>query len=479
MLARDRRLRIERLGGRRLSAFAAVILVAALLPLTPAVHLPGSQAAAAGCIVGNTAYHSCPYPVVDAFCGEYAIDTGTCNVWAQYTRDGTIIGRLYECEIGEEGFVGILNGTRTVLCSVRNTRLAQGTITPVDSRAPVGASGALLNLTMTDGRAPGYVTADRCTMLSAGPQSQSSGNHGTGSAIANLSVVGLDSDQRFCLYNQASVNLVVDVQGYFAPPAAGGQVLTPVPPRRILDTRLVSPVPLAAGSVTRVSTGIEAGTSAVLVNLTMVDGQAPGYITADRCSALTGGPQSKSSGNHGVAAAIANVSVVSVDTDGAFCIYNQQPVNLVVDLQGVFSASAPSGLLFTPSAPTRLIDTRTTAVSRLAPGSITRVETGSGASTTAVLVNLTMTDGLAGGYVTADKCSALTAGAQTRSNGNHGVLTAISNLAVVAVDADGAFCVYNQQPVNLVLDLQGTFSATGGLRFFPVSPTRLLDTRTP
>ena len=37
----------------------------------------------------------------------------------------------------------------------------------------------------------------------------------------------------------------------------------------------------------------------------------------------------------------------------------------------------------------------------------------------------------------------------------------MSNLAVVPVDADGSFCIFNQTAVHLVVDLQGGFSPIG------------------
>ncbi len=334
----------------------------------------------------------------------------------------------------------------------------------------------LTNLTMVDGSAPGYITADKCSLLSPEPQSKSNGNHAVVAAIANLSVVPLDPDGRFCIYNQQPVNLVADVQGFFAPPSAGGLVFTSATPTRLLDTRN-APMRPSASFVTRVPTSFGPATTAVLVNLTMVDGLGAGYITADKCSTLVPGPQSKSNGNHGADLAIANLSVVPIDADGSFCIYNQQAVNLVVDLQGSFSSTAPSGLNFTPVAPHRKLDTRVAPLVRPAAGSITRVDTGVAANTAAVLVNLTMVDGVAAGYITANKCSALSPGPQSRSNGNHDVSTAIANLSVVPVDADGSFCIYNQQAVNLVVDMQGSFSTGGALQFFPIGPNRVLDTR--
>ena len=54
------------------------------------------------------------------------------------------------------------------------------------------------------------------------------------------------------------------------------------------------------------------------------------------------GPQTKASGNHVTFVAISNLSVVPVDADGSFCVYNQTSVHIVVDLQGLFSDRAPS-----------------------------------------------------------------------------------------------------------------------------------------
>ena len=256
-------------------------------------------------------------------------------------------------------------------------------------------------------------------------------------------------------------------------------MFVPSPPRRLLDTQIAPLSAPAPGSITRVSTGVATGTSSVLANLTMVDGASAGFITADKCSTLKPGPQASSSGNHGISTAIANLSVVPVDTDGSFCIFNQQSVDLVVDLQGSFSPTAASGLKFTPLSPDRKLDTRVggPGVNRPAIGSITRVDTGVVAGTSAVLANLTMVNGSNPGYITADKCSALSPVPQSSSSGNHGIATAIANLSVVPVDADGSFCIFTQQSVDLVVDVQGAFSATGSQQFYAVGPTRVLDTR--
>ena len=235
--------------------------------------------------------------------------------------------------------------------------VAGDSIVSVDSGIPSTASAIMANLTMTDAAAPGYITADRCPAISTGPQTRSSGNYSTGTPIANLSVVPVDVDGRFCIYNQTPVNEIVDVQGYFAPPATLGLAYTATQPHRVLDTRAAPLVRPFAGSITRVVTSAPSGAAAVLANLTMVDGLAAGYITADRCSVLAAGEQTKSSGNHSVAAAIANLSVLPIDSDGSFCIYNQQAVDLIVDIQGYFGNGA-DGQMYFPTQPHRVLDTR-------------------------------------------------------------------------------------------------------------------------
>ena len=361
--------------------------------------------------------------------------------------------------------------------------LAPFDLTPVASGAPVGATAVLANLTMVGGSDAGYVSAGRCSTMSAGRQSSSNGNHSGTAAVANLAVVALDTDGRFCLANQSAVDLIADRQGWFGPivdgtALAGGLAFTRSTPTRVLDTRVGAR--LAAGSVTRVAAGA-AGASAVLVNLTMVDGVGAGYVTADRCSVLTAGPQVRSNGNHVAGVAVSNLSVVPVDADGSFCVFNQTAVHVAIDVQGTF---LPTGAnRFALSGPTRVLDTRASV--RVAAGSVTRVVTGAApdaagaAGASAVLVNLTMVDGVGAGYVTADRCSVLTAGPQVRSNGNHVAGVAVSNLSVVPVDADGSFCVFNQTAVHLAIDLQGMFSPSGDQLLHLTEVGRLLDTRPP
>lgn len=351
-----------------------------------------------------------------------------------------------------------------------------GSITPVTTHVDAAATAVLTNLTMVRGRSPGYVTANACSALQPGPQPVSSGNFQPSQTTANLAVVPIDPDGRFCIANQAPVDLLADVQAYLAPAAAGGLVFVAGPAARVLDTR--GSTQPADNSITRVAT-IWAGATAALVNIAMTGARTEGYVSAGPCSTLQAGDQSFSNGNFRPDATVSNLSVVDLDTDGAFCIFNQRATDLVVDVQGAFTVASPEGLGFDTAQVPRALDTRLAADGAPADGTITRVSTGAPTGTTAVLANIGMVDGTKPGYITADACSALQPGEQTRSNGNYPATVAVSNLSLVPVDADGSFCIYNQTTVDLTVDVQGVLSPNGSQHFFPMPTSRVLDTRPP
>ena len=349
----------------------------------------------------------------------------------------------------------------------------------VSTGLPSDAELALMNLTMTEvedswRRGSGYITAKPCDTLYDQEQTSSNGNFVKSIDVANLAVVPLASDRTFCLYYSNSIETVVDTQGYFS--STGTLAFTPLVPKRVLDTRQA--VRPQKGSMTRVETGLPVGSQSALVNLTMTglsaDDFVRGYITADKCSSLVAGPQTKSNGNFTSGIDVSNLSVVSLDSDGSFCIYSEQAVDLVVDVQGSFSTSGATKL--SSMTTLRVLDTR--ASNQPPANSITRVNTGAATGSRAALVNLTMTGASNFGYITADKCSNLQSGPQSRSNGNFRPEADVSNLSVVPLDTDGSFCIYSEQAVDLIVDVQGIFSPTGTLRFTPTNPSRVLDTRT-
>ena len=96
---------------------------------------------------------------------------------------------------------------------------------------PGDALAAVLNVTVTNPAAAGFVTAWPCGQ----PQPLASNlNYVAGQTVPNLAIVRLGAGGRVCLYSMVATDLVADVAGYF--PAGSGY--TPIDnPTRILDTR--------------------------------------------------------------------------------------------------------------------------------------------------------------------------------------------------------------------------------------------------
>lgn len=110
------------------------------------------------------------------------------------------------------------------------------------------------------------------------------------------------------------------------------------------------------------------------------------------------------------------------------------------------------------------------------------VDTPAPAGATAALVNIATTAPLANGYITAEACGPRADGVRDWSNGNVRVGKTASATAIVPLDAQGRFCLYQSSAFHTIVDLQGWFvpaaSAPNGNLFTPVSPIRTIDTRT-
>jgi uncharacterized delta-60 repeat protein len=388
-------------------------------------------------------------PIGNADASAIAVQPdGKLVVAGSASSDG-FVHSLFVVARFDVAYSGLVTGAPVRVLNTRSgPQPVAGSITRVATGVPAGTAAVLVNLTLTGAAGAGYLTADKCSTLLPGLQNNSNVNYQAGIDIANSAVVNVDPDGTFCLYTDHAAHLLVDLQGRYA---TRGLRLVTAGPTRVLNTRS-GPQP-AAGSITRVATGVSAGTEAVLVNVTVTGAAGAGYVTADKCSTLLPGLQNNSNVNYQAGLDIANSAVVNVDPDGTFCLYTDHAAHLLVDLQGTYQT--PRGRDLTTSSPIRVLDTR--SGTQPAAGSITRVTPNVAAGTQAVLVNLTVTGAAGAGYLTADKCSTLLPGLQNNSNVNYQAGLDIANSAVVNVDSDGTFCLYTDHAAHLIVDVQGTY----------------------
>ena len=391
-------------------------------------------------------------------------------------------------------------GVITDTCLMKGQVPAAGTRIVIETGAPAGATAALVNITTTAAPYNGFVTAEGCGAVT-GPRAWSNANSRPGRATASSAIVPIDAQGRFCLYQSAPMHTLVDVQGFFAPAASAptGTLFTLTAPARVTDSRsrsfcgpdgaCVDTGPIPANTEVLHVGAAPVDAVATMANVTVVRPTSAGYLTADSCPSLVPGEQPRSNVNFVAGDTVANLAVVPSVTSELgtlFCTTATASGQQLVDVQGYFGPAAQGGLGLTVQTPDRLVDTRecwTDAVAGEQPcnkvvgaGTVIHLRAPAGAS--AVTVNLTTVGSTQpGGFVSADSCAAIAAGTPTTSNVNAAVGAAVPNTAVVPVDADGTFCVYVSSPMHVVVDLLGSWSPTGELRFVPVTPVRVHDTR--
>lgn len=375
-----------------------------------------------------------------------------------------------------------------------------GTRMVIKTNAPAGATAALVNLTGANSSDNGYFTAESCTTNPPAARAWSNGNIRVGRAVAGTAIVPLDSQGRFCLYNSTAMHSMVDVQGFFAPSASApdGSLYSPIVPTRTVDTRqtpfctpdgvCTDVGPVAAGTEIESVATAPVNAVATVANLTAIQPNGIGYLTADECTALLPGPQSHSNINFVTGDIVANLtlspSTGTVDGE-QFCAYSQTSLHQLIDVQGFFAPFAEGGYGYNSRTPERVVDTRNcwtdalTLVQRCAQlntgGTIIHIQAPVGAK--AVVINVTTVDATtSGAFVSAGPCSALTGAIPTFSNANTVVGSGVANAAIVPVDPDGTYCVFVSDPMHVLVDLMGTFG-TSGLRFIAINPTRVHDSR--
>lgn len=276
----------------------------------------------------------------------------------------------------------------------------------------------------------------------------------------------------------------------------------PMSPYRIMDTRSGTGAPQAkipAGGTVHLqvtgSGGVPTDASTVVLNVTATGSTGSGYISVYP----TGVPRPNvSSLNFSPGWTGANSVTVQVGANGQVDLFNGGvAVHAIVDVSGYYSKgrSASTGYMggqYHPlSSPVRLVDTRDWGIGRI-PGNAYINAAASWNSAInprvrAFAVNITATQPAGGGYLTA--WNGYEFGLPNTSTLNYTANATVSNFAVVPSapcddcgSATGwpSIGVYTNVATHIIVDIVGFYddaSLPDGLRFEPIVPTRIADTR--
>ncbi|WP_416876057.1 hypothetical protein [Kitasatospora sp. SC0581] len=422
-----------------LAALAALVLTAPALAAVPATAAPAASpatAAAAGTTTPAGFVGIAPTRVLD-------------------TRD------YNQVPTHDHGKLGAGEYYRTPLATV----CGHHPPFPCTSPVPTESTAVLVNVTVTNPTADGYVSLSSAAGAAGTAPATSSINFRAGQTVSNLVTVAVGDlwssgyTRTVTLYNNAgTTDVVLDVVGYYTPTAT--DKYGPLAPTRIADSRSDGTGRLGGDAVrtyqvARPELGTADATS-VILNVTATDGSWDSFLTAYPTG--TARPVNGSNVNFPVGSTVANQVVVPVGADGKIDLYNRAGwVHVIVDVVGSYGPSG-KGLFSALKTPVRNLDTRDIGgrLQRGATATVRAVPTdGSVPNVLGVEANVTITDVTEAGHLTV-----FPGGGQPPNTSTVNVEPGqtIANSATTGVTGGGTYSVFNHGgPVSVVADLTGYF----------------------
>lgn len=323
--------------------------------------------------------------------------------------------------------------------SRQDERIAAGEMReiPLGAFAPTDATAVVVNVTVADPAAPGYVTAVACGV---DVPATSTVNYLEGQTVANSAIIAV-TDRRICVYSHAETDVIVDVTGWLTPGATRGYA--PIDAVRVADTRTSGRLAAQHVEMIDVAGVLPSGASGLALNVTVTGPDEPGHLTVWGCE---GDRPGTSNLNH--TAGDTRAASAFVYTTGQVCVYSHAETDVVVDVVG---AIIDGGARYLPAPATRLVDTRDTG--ELGGGTPTEFAVAgiSRDDIVALAANVTVVDHDAPGFARLWRC-----GEQpSTSNVNQLVGQPAANAAILALSDRDTICSYLSATGHLIVDTNG------------------------
>jgi YVTN family beta-propeller protein len=327
-------------------------------------------------------------------------------------------------------------------------------------QVPSTAAAYSLNVTVVPDGPLGYLTVWPTGQDRPGVSTLNSLD---GRIKADAAIVPAGAAGAVSVFATSTTNVILDINGYFAPVTLSTLAFYPLQPCRVADTRrsngpLGGPF-LKGGAPGRdfpiTSSGCipaKAGALAYSLNFTAVPKGPLGYLTTwpagqnqpgvSTLNALTG-------------TITANAAIVQAGSGGDIDVFVSNDSDVVIDINGYFASAPQGGLSLYATAPCRAVDTRKTT--GLFSGTIAANVVGSPCGLASVaqafVLNATVVPPGGLGYLT------LWADGQTRPgvstlNAIDGAIT--SNMAIVPT-TNGLIDAFASNPTQLILDSSSYF----------------------
>jgi hypothetical protein len=269
-----------------------------------------------------------------------------------------------------------------------------------------------------------------------------------------------------------------------------GNLYHPLAPVRILDSRPISQVgpynsPWTTGTTRTVTIGGAAGVpsnaTAVVLNVTVADTSGSSFLTV---WPMGGDQPTTSSLNWTAGSVIPNAVTVKLGTSGQVNLFNKTGnADVIIDVAGYYDPNS-TGDGFTSLAPVRLLDSRAGSLigpysTPWGPGTTRSFNVGGSdgvpSNADAVVFNVTVADTTSSGFLTLYPAGAAK---PTASSLNWTPGAVIPNAVTVKLGTSGQVSVFNPAGnADVIIDIAGYYQHGSGKLFYPLTPARLLDSR--
>jgi hypothetical protein len=354
--------------------------------------------------------------------------------------------------VGGDATLPTPSGDQTELVPIGPTRIVDTRLDPpgrldaeteivvdVSAEIPEGTTAVAAYVSATNTGGDGFLTAYECT---AGRPTASTANYRRSETRGAVAITPVAPDGTFCLFSRAEADVIVDLQAAFVPVESGGKRLTPLDtPDRLVDTRVTSKQPI-------VEVAVPDGADVASVSITAIRSELAGYLVAYPC---TDEVPTVATVNHLPDEVISGAAFVPVGPDGTICVWSLNPVDLTIDLTGVFSDTGELG--FVPVPPTRMVDTRhETGGWGPLQGRYQVIDVQvAPPEARAVSGTLTIVSPLRPGFLRAWGCGAEPETANVTSL-TDGVL---ANMVTTGVSVDGRLCLFARAATSTLFDTSG------------------------
>ncbi len=207
---------------------------------------------------------------------------------------------------------------------------------------PDSAEAYSLRMTVQPPEPLGYLTAfpDGQSMPVAATL-----NDPGGAVLGNPAIVPAGNNGAIDVFASANTNLIIDINGYFAPPGTGGLNFYPPVPCRVADTRgngftgAFGPPSLVGGAsrdfpMPTSPCGIPSSAQAYSLNLTIARQSQQLYLTAWP----TGQPEPAAATlNAPSGQAVGGGAIVPAGTNGSISVFVPYETDLIIDINGYFA----------------------------------------------------------------------------------------------------------------------------------------------